>query len=243
MGALLTVKGTDFSGAAIAFSPPVSAGLEYWNYFGDPTKTARNLALGKAAASIIGAPGAGANFATFTGLTNYVQTGLVDQTEVTLLAVARPITPAAATYKHVIGNYNGTSGNQAGSSLLFNNVAQGGPGVYNARSDGTNSQNSILFAPIGDYSGFGFIAGRMGATASRYDDKTRGLSANGTFSYPRAASNGQLYRIGSAVSAATGTQAVDVAFAAIYSRVLSDVELDAIYQKVKTYLAGKSIAI
>jgi hypothetical protein len=104
MSALLTVEDADFSASAIAFVPPILEGLEYWNYFGDISNTGRNLVVGKPAGSVIGSPVLAAKFTTFSAFNNYVPTGLLDQSLVTLLGVARPNTPSQSPFKYVIGS-------------------------------------------------------------------------------------------------------------------------------------------
>lgn len=242
MGVLLTVKNADFSTNAIAFSAPVADGLEYWNYFGDTTKTGRNLVPGKSAGTVVGTPAMGSGFATFTNSSNYVVTGVTDQREVTLLSVARANTPSQNLSKAMISTYNGGGGTAAGSSLFFGGGGGAQATVAAARNSG-GTDAPVVTSITQDPNTFGFFTSRIGAAYHRIDDKTHNLSGSGSVANPRSAANGQLYRVGGFVSGFTAGGLADIAFAAIYSRVLTDAEVDAIYQRVKTYLAGKGITI
>lgn len=244
MGILQTVKGADFSASALGIVFPVTSNLEFINYFGDAaTKTGRNLALGKGAPSVVGTPGIGAGYATFTNNTNYVQTALVDQAEVTHLCVARVNSGSPANaFKGMISNFAGTGVN-TGSNLWFSNSASSPPQVQTSRNNGTTdaSVTAALVSPDNAAS-FAFYAGRMGAAYNRIDDKTHGLSTAGAVTNPRSTPSTVAYRIGSVLGVAGGG-IIDIAFVAIFSRCLTDAEVDAVYQRVKSALATKSIAV
>ncbi|WP_437871163.1 hypothetical protein ACSD7O_19535 [Methylorubrum extorquens] len=240
VGANLSLN-ADFSTNSIGFAAPVIDGLEYWNYFGESAaKTGRNLVVGKSAAAVLGAPVVSPNFVTFQSNAVAVQTGLLDRGEVTLLAVARPTTPSQTQFKYMLSSYNGSAAAQ-GSGLYFDNTAASKPGVLAARNNGTSDVTATA-ALTTDSSAFAFYAGRIGAAYNRIDSKTAGIMAAGAIANPRSVPNGILYRVGAAPSVAGGGQ-TDMAFAAIYSRCLTDAEIDAIYQRVKAYLSSKSSPI
>jgi hypothetical protein len=68
--------------------------------------------------------------------------------------------------------------------------------------------------------------------------KTDGTTANNTAAGTRVANTAVKFRFGSYGQAGyTGT--CDVAWGAIYNRVLTDTEVDTTYQFVKSYLAAK----
>ena len=243
MGVLLTVKNADFAANAIAFAAPVTEGLEFWNYYTDPTKVGRNLVPGKAAPSIVGTPGAGANFVTLSNNVNYLVTGLTDQAEVTMLTVARVNAGAAAgSFKYMIGNYSSGGTAPLGSNLYFVNNSANTLATLCSRNNGTSDiAVAATLTPANSGSTFAFYAARMGASYLRIDDKTRGLNASASTANPRSTPSGNPYRIGGA-GTTTGTGGVtDMAFAGLYSRTLTDAEIEAVYQRVKTFLSGKGI--
>lgn len=249
MGANLAIKGADFSAASIGFVAPVMAGLEFWNYLGDTlAKTARNLVVGKPGITAVGAPVINPGYVSLKGGSNFLQTGLVDQSEVTLLAVSRIPNLADSTYAYVIGSFAG-SGAQGGSSLLYSNsastAAKHKPQAYAARNASGTDAPVIAEVAEANATAWGFHAVRIGAAYHRIDDKTRGLSGSGPITNPRSAPNGQFYRIGSsnAGTASIVIGDVDVAFATGYSRCLTDAEVEANYQRVKAYLASKGITV
>jgi hypothetical protein len=75
------------------------------------------LVVGKPAGSVIGSPVLGAKFTTFSAFNNYVPTGLLDQSLVTLLGVARPNTPSQSPFKYVIGSVWVSIGVQKGPRI------------------------------------------------------------------------------------------------------------------------------
>lgn len=245
MGVQLTVKGADFSISPIGFAAPVSSGLEFWNYFGGTAaKTVRNLAVGKAAPSVVGTPVISTGFATFASLANYLQTGVLDQAEVTLLAVSRAPNLQANTFGDTITTRNG-NGAAAGSGLRYNYAAVGSSkGIVTAsrNSSGTDAELTGVLS-TDPQNNWGFYAARIGAAYHRLDNRTTGQTISGSVANPRSTPNGLAYRIGSAYVNNSIAAPVDVAFAAIYSRCLTDAEITAIYAKVQSYLASLSITI
>lgn len=240
MGALLTVKGADFSASAIAFVPPVVEGLEYWNYFGDGAKSGRNLVLGKPSATVVGAPVASGTFLS-TSAGNFVETGLLDQSEVTIITAGRgPNLVNASTWGMLVASYAGAD--NPGSALTFLQSSQVLLGVLAGRSNGSGGVTQTQTNSTGnsDKAAWGFMEARIGATRQSVRDWTRNVGGQTTPASARVP-NGRPYRIGSNTGAAQG--ALDFAFVAIYSRVLSDAEMDTIYQRVKAYLSGKNITI
>ena len=66
----------------------------------------RNFVVNKVAASVIGTPAVNVNFVMLRARVNYFRSALIDQVEVTLLAVARANTPGQNLTKFMIGNFN-----------------------------------------------------------------------------------------------------------------------------------------
>lgn len=241
MTIVLTAKGVDFSRDALGFVFPVMTGLEFLNYFGGSgDRTVRNLAPGKGVPTVTGSPVNAAAFATFRAGTDFLTTATLDQAEVTLIAVARaaPSSPATA-YKYLIGNYNG-GGAAQGSNMFLNAAADSAPTVLAARTGNTTAN---LVSPDSAAS-FAFYASRVGAAYTRIDDKTHGLTASAAGMGDRSAPSGVYYRVGSSGPNLGLTDGrADMAFAAIYSRCLTDTEIDTVYRRVKAYLATKSLSI
>lgn len=245
MGAQLLLSGMDFTANPMGFAAPVPNKLEYWNYFGGAAaKTANNNVVGKSKGTVVGTPVVASNYVTFVGNTAYVVTGLVDQSEVTFLAVARPTAGDGAKYRYLIGSFASTAGANVGSNLYLDNQTIPRPTIAAARNNaGTDANVANAVTGETDTSGFAFYAGRIGASLHRVDDKTRNLNSVGSVANPRSTPNGVPYRIGDDAGVVS-TGSVDFAWAAIYSRVLTDTELQTVYVNVQSYLGNsRSILI
>jgi len=242
MGVLLTVKNADFSANAVAFVPPVVDGLEYWNYFGGTAaNSVRNMVTGKTASSLVGSPTVGAGFIS-ASQTDCVRTAILDQAEVTLLAVGRgPANVNTSGWGMMISNY-GSGGASQGSSVAFvgSGSFKGGVGTAVARVNGVDI-NAAPDLPSADHSAWTYAEARIGNAFLRVRDRTRNTGSTVTPGSARVTS-GTAYRVGAPYGGVT-TFGMDIAFAAIYSRVLTDAEVDSVYQRVKAYLSTKSIVV
>lgn len=238
MGLLQTVRGADFSGAAVSYVPGAARAAEYYNFFGAGRDPGQNLIAGKAKGQVVGSPVLGNGFASFRGAVNFVRTGLLDQPAVTLLAVARAPSLQASTFGFIVGNYNGT-GAAAGSNMLISSGLRKME-AYGARDvDGT--PRVVEKEVDTGITAWCFYAVRLGNAFHRIDDKTNGRSGIGPIAFGRSAPNGIPYLIGSSNGGVQGL--VDIALAGIHSAELTDAEIDAIYLRVKAYLATKSITV
>jgi hypothetical protein len=245
MGILLTVKGADFSAAAIGFVPPVANGLEYWNFFGNSAsdkadgtvRSARNLVVGKPGAGLVGAPVHAAGYSAFSP-TAYVQTATPEVENGTFLIAGRP--SATAGFGFCLGTFTG--GSDAGSSIYFDNSGTNVKcSAQRIQSDTTATVQVATLASQGAGS-WGFYSGMVEPTQIRLRNLTGGTLA--THAAPAGSTrkvSARMLRAGSAYS--NDAVPKDLAFAAYYSRILSDAELDAIYARVQAYLATKSIVV
>lgn len=228
--------GADASGNTIGLSAPV-AGFEYLNFFGDNSaKTIRNQVLGKPKPTVVGAPGVSAGFIS-TSAGNYIETGISDLVEVSLLAVVRAAALVnASTWGFIIGNYAGTD--FPGSSLTFLQSSQVLLATLSGRSNGSGgvTQSQTNATAASDKNAWAFVEARIGLSRQSVRDWTRNVGGQSTPTAARVAS-GRTYRIGSNTGAAQG--ALDISFAAIAPRVLSDTEMGLMYAWVKDIEAGK----
>lgn len=241
MGLRLTVPNADFSGAAIGFSPPVTTGLLYWNYF-TAGNIARNLAVGQGAPGVFnGTPAQGSGYATFSG-TEYVDTGIADMAEETMLLVAR--WGGSLSNNSAMGDFgasalNGTRSTGAGMIFTTNSglsVVTQTTGRYHVSDDTTSSDTESITTSA---SVFSFWSGTANDSATSFQNWTTNQSAGGAKSDPRDPST-RTIRIGSGNNLTTSC---DVAFAAVYSGVLSPAQIASLYSVVKTYLNTLSISI
>lgn len=242
--------GADFSGLGLGMLLPVTTGLQGWWFPGtDAPKSIANKLSGGAAAAVVGTPVFSAGFATFTSLTNYLQTSIVPAASRTYLAVARK--PVGVTWdgtNATKGVLLGNFGTSAGSLLYTQtNPATGAANIADASYwsvGGTPTLRNTYAASAGsDFSTFALYAGVLDDTAKSrtHYDLTRGTSTTAAETGNSVIPGTNTVRIGSGYSNYAGQ--VDLAFAAVYSRALSKPEIDSIYAFVKSYLSRRSISI
>lgn len=243
MGMQFSGKGLDGSAVQLGFVPPVLGNLEYFNYFGDTaSKTARNLVTGKAQGTVVGTPIVNAGYVTLGANANYVVTGLLDQAEITIMAVCRPTPGDGAKFRYVFGNYNG-SGIPGGSNFYFDNATVAKPVAGGSRTvSGTDTFSTTYLNAETDTSGWAFYMVRIGAAFHRIDDKTRGLSAIGAVTSPRSSTSGLPYRIGDD-STSVSTGQTDISWIGAYSRCITDAEGTKSYLAVQAVMANKATPI
>lgn len=261
MGIRLVVKGADFSDEATGYISPVSEGLEYLNFFGLNAATMqRNLAPGKPLGVMIGSPTINANSAIFTNLVNYIQTSIADVSSKTLFVVARVPTPKAESI--LMSNSRSQRPTQAttstATSMMFRGPSDPDAGevgelLFAAQWDGVNDSSSVPGTitipnrPVGSLSA---LVGRtnsgdgtLAATKIRkLDNKTTGAKTSSSFSNAYFDLAGT-FRVGSSYTSFSGTVPTEVLFAAFWSRELTDVEVETMYQAVKTHYAQRGISI
>ncbi|MBW6402020.1 hypothetical protein KPL78_29510, partial [Roseomonas sp. HJA6] len=86
MATIIRVPGADFSAVPHAFIPPVADGLEAWHYLGGSLDAStKNLAPGKAAATVVGTPTVASTHLVLSG-SAHLQTAVPDAGDCTLIA-------------------------------------------------------------------------------------------------------------------------------------------------------------
>lgn len=255
-GILIRVKGASFEANAVGFIPPIAGGLEYMNFFGgDANKATRNLAPGKPAAGLVGAPTYNEHSAIFRPGANYVVTSVDDAESMTFIAVAKSLSDANTM---IVSNFSGPRaggvGTTTGKALDFgsNGVIDGlvTNKMFGPRWDGVSSAPvspgvaiTGLQNPVGEWRAVVGRARESDKTLSIFN-KTAGLS--GSVGVTQVADLGaSKMRIGGTAVASGGSfaNAVEIAAVAIYSRALTDVEIDKVYSFLKGYYSRRGMAI
>lgn len=252
----ITIAGADFSANAVGFIPPVADGLLGWFYLGGTIAETQRDRAGIADGVLAGNPTISAGYVTFSGYSSgqRMQTSIVETANITLLTVARSSDAfaAGATKPMFLSNYGADPGNSnllIGASLY---VEGGTPPAMLVRMGGGQNNNGTIQGQVNtnittaDGTGWNFYAGSMAATSSNtaatgnarklYNSTTD--QSHTTSNYPRVPHTVNTFRVGAAYNA-NFSGFCDVAFAAIYNRVLSDAEVETIYQAVKARLAAK----
>jgi len=252
----ITIAGADFSANAVGFIPPVADGLAGWFYLGDTIAETQRDRAGIADGVLVGSPTINAGYVSFNGYSSgqRMQTSIVETANITLLTVARSSDAfsSGATKPMFVTNYGADPGHSnllIGASIY---VDGGTPPAALVRLGGGQDNNGTVQGQVNtvlttaDATIWNFYAGSLAATSSDtaatgnarklYNSTTAqtGTSSN----YPRVPHTVNTFRVGAAYNA-NFSGFCDIAFAAIYNRVLSDAEVETIYQAVKTRLAGK----
>lgn len=231
MGIRRTGKDVEFS-KVTASVPHVSNGLKYWNFFDKAGTLARNLAPGGGAPRLNGLPKQNAGYVSFLNQMN-VDTGVAETGELTFL-IACQLATLTSSLPGAMGTYSA-----GGSSQIHFDPASGKVIQYDSRiNDDTfiANANTLVKSPYA----WSFYSARYGAAISKIMDHTKSLTAFGSATYPRLVS-GLNVRIGYTENRIDTN--VNVAFAAIFNRALTDAECVSIYDVVKVYLASFGLRI
>lgn len=231
--------------------PPISDGLEFWNYYGGASDPRRNMVRGKPAAIVLGDPvtDGGDFYIRCEGMIDYIQTAVAASAQFTLIAVAKTVLPDAGSAP-LISNASSISQTgvvTTGAAIYLNDAVQGNNLMrLTAQQAGNNAgASSTVVASTSDFNastaGVQMYTGRCEADGDRVA-KIMGTALTATTNSALAAMLAQPYRIGSQYN--TGADGVvDIYAAIIYSRALSDAELDTVYDFVRTFYARRGITI
>jgi hypothetical protein len=255
MGIRFVVKNGDFASRAINYVPPVAAGLEYLNFFGGEANLSRNLAPGKPAGQVVGLPAFTENSMTATQMSKYIQTAVPHTDEMTIMVVAKG--PADDVDSHLVSNYwsprAGGVGSSAGVSVMTRQTSPVVDGMKRevlawSHWDGVSSASTLYQAtlpnhPVGELKTLAATISKV-SRVGQITNKTTGLTAQiGPIPAGRTTDLGAPLRIGSAYLSVAGSLPSEIFFVAIWSRVLTEVEIDVMYEAVKGYYANRGIPV
>lgn len=243
MATIITVPGADFAANPVGFMPPVASGLEAWFYVnGSADLARRNLAPGKANGVVVGTPSYEASHVRL-GAGAYIESGIGQDGDCHLLVAMK--VPDGTTFGSSncfgISSYISSpttpylSLNAATGSLAFPAAKPYAAGAFVVSGTPTFVQANA--ANVADSRTWQFLTGRfLGGTGIRVRNRTAGSEAS-TANANAVYDGSNTFRIGAA-TAANGL-AVDIAFAGIFSRALSDIEETAVYAAVQAYLSRR----
>lgn len=251
MATNLVLTGLDGAAASIGFVPPVVTGLKLWVWLGVDLATSCEDKSGSGfTLSAVGAPTFDPTSANFVNGTNYLLTTVPDYDDVTLLCVARcgDTLASAAHVPGFISAYGADTG-RGGTPIIGSALAQTGnstaPSLSLQMNGGFNPSGTIVqtaspafaVAPI---TNFKFLAGMLsGAGTRKIWDQTDGTNIAASGLGTRVPNTSNKFKIGSLGHASWVGGTCDMAWAAIYNRVMSDAEVAATYAFVKSYLSAK----
>jgi hypothetical protein len=221
----IIMPGLDASDS-LDFEPPIS-GFEYFNIFDGAATLRRNLINGKPDLVAEGLPTFNASgWAEFTGQTNYLQSGIAETNDLTLVTLSRGVGIVdTGTRAMFISNFSAAGVGSAGSSIYAPDEVRIGGSLQ-----GNNGGSSVIVSATGtqDPNAWGFRVWIVNASgAARYIDLTHGIDESATLTYPRALGSSP-YRIGSSYSASYPGRS-DHIIAGILPRAISVAEAQALY--------------
>ncbi|QER74755.1 hypothetical protein F3P16_06160 [Acinetobacter baumannii] len=212
-------------------------------------KVKNNFAPLKKRAQIIGSVGVQPNYTSFKSLSNYIQTDIREQNEMTTFVVAKTATVPDSTASAVsfIANYkspplDGSTGN------LLNSFYFGINSAGKLMTISLQGNNATDASPVAAASGiqtwtaneYHLVAARLTNTRVQHWDKTKNYSIYADLTKPRYLAANKL-RIGSTYTDFTGD--VDIALLIHYPRALSDSEIDTVTAWIRNYMAGRGITV
>lgn len=220
---------------------PVEQGLEAWFTFDtDAKRFFFNRAKDKPDAVIVGSPVAYPTHGRFKGLADYLRTAIRETDGQTLIVVGKAAAPIPAgasttgdaTTPFYVGNYRGASvtagvaGTAYGTSLYHVQPATVTGGAARANDTGGGGATSAVTSV-----GAGEVPTEWGlrvlrtssAMATKVQNLTRNTMAQGTDLRARALAD-SVFQIGSGAAVFGGE--VDISAVAIFSRAITDAELN-----------------
>lgn len=249
----IIVKGADFSGGKIAsYTPPV-AGSSLCAFVGDADESTwlRNFGSGKDLVIGAGKPySVDAAFRRF-GASNFLQSDAFRTPAITMLSVYRSITPVANYSAILSSERDYTDNGRRGCALNRINTqdspyaaafgTNAGGTAYQALTSNLAASTSPAFA-VGQLedqtTGVRVQALRKTAPAQTGPNLSPGLATMKTMAdeanYP--------LRVGHTYRSFQGTE-IDIGFVAVYPRILTEVEIEAVYQSVKRRFAALGVAV
>ncbi|ANN50121.1 hypothetical protein [Klebsiella pneumoniae] len=241
-------KDVDFSAVATGYLPPVTAGVEYFNFFNSEDSLTRNLIPNKPTPAKNGSPLFNTNQSfLLTNLLNFINTGIKLTDEMTIITVAEPtgadgFFPTWSTTGSPITN----GGSFTSQSFMRQSATTRNPTLSLSYStDGFITRQNLSY---GVSSGVDNISLRAIASAFSQTAKTSSLydltnNKNAQAPLPANGVYGKAGNIllGSHYNAAESSQG-NLYAAAIYSRMLSTAEINQVYAALKAYYSKRGIS-
>lgn len=238
--------------SARAIVMPVMDGLEFANFYGGDSDPERNLAPGKDRAIMRGDPTAlgGDFFIRCEGMVDWIDSPVQALAEFTFICVAKAVLPDAGSIPLIsnTGSASQTNGELISGASMFLNDAAAGDNLLRLTTQQAGNNGGLasnVVASTLDFNastaGWQMFTGRCTASGDRIS-RIMGTALTATTNSALAPMLAQPYRIGSQYNA-NADGLVDIAAAMIYSRALSNAELDQVYNKVRTLYARRGITI
>jgi hypothetical protein len=236
MALSIQISDADFTQVIASLSLPDRSGLVAEYTFGesDAKSIVNRAAPGLASMTLVGSPVYGSNYAEIKSGGAYgsvgFNTGVSCPTDATMIVVVRKKTALPVFFAELSGTYDG-----------FLNYTSA-PALYNNQS-GTLSNVANVAVPA--HTDFAFFAGRMpkGQNGEIYTYASGVLTTDIAETAGGSGSRGVgPLLIGTSISNG-GSGVADIAYAALFERVLSAAEVASAYASLKAYLATRGVTV
>jgi hypothetical protein len=247
MGTAFIAKNSNAENSGLRkFIPPVTRNLEAWHFLNtDVMKAARNYAMDKPDAQVIGAPAEFGSYIQFKGQANYLQTQVADATTQTIFSVIRS-KDTLVDVAHSPAFYGTYSTAALGGALYWDSTNAALVKTGARYSDaGQTTQTSAPISQsaasnqiaIGDWS---LIVDVTKSDFNRSINATKNSTrTSASVTYGRAPASVP-FRVGSAYPGSSlwaGT--ADMAMWAHYSTELTDAEIAAVIARIRAYMSQR----
>lgn len=251
---IFVAKDVDVEDTATEFMLPVMDGMEAIHFCnGSVAKAARNYAPGKPNAVIKGAPVAHADYITFQGNVNYLETRTQESAAQTVYCISRAIGDllTSSTQSMAVSTFTrpAAAGGGATFGVALSYLDPGsGPILQAIGSRGTSTSDDIngsigLAIPTPTNWRLGAALIKNATTKNEVHNLTTNEKAiSSAANTPRFPSSG-FFRIGSSYSTAAFLGEIDIAFVAIASVAHAEAQMQANAAALRQYFDPRGIAI
>ena len=249
-GTQILIKNAAFESFAVGYVPPVVDNLEGWFFINETlAKAARNWAGEDKSDGVFGgAPATSNRFFSFDPVNrgDYLATAIDETAEMTVLGVIRSTDSLDGTLTKPFFITNNNTGFSAGTpsrkSPGFSLYAASTTALSMQAARWTGSATAVETIGIThNFSNWSFVCARVSNAQKSVWSLSSSQRADAASSNPRDPALAKM-RIGAALNTLNNGKS-DIAFASIYSRFLTDAEVQAVYARVQAYLAPRTISI
>lgn len=211
---------------------PVTSGLEGAFLLGDGIEScAKNYAEGKADAKIVGSPVDSGTYTKFGGGA-YIDTGVPETAAQTLIAVGRV---GAAVPANTEARFLTTLSSPGAGSRLY----QASKTAINVNAAKNNAADSLGLLRAADDTMHLVVARTSSSSLLVLNDKTIGTTASSTVTGLTRTVSPRNFEIGSSPVAAS----TEMLLAMVYSRVLTDPEVESVTAWARNYAQSKGFSV
>ncbi|MBK5008378.1 hypothetical protein IAE33_000238 [Pseudomonas sp. S60] len=247
MGVQFLADGVDAEAYVTEYSPPVRRAVEAIHFTNNSlAKAVRNYVKGKAQGSVVGTPVVLADRVTCNSLTNFLQLGVQEPSQLTLFLIARSgdANSSGATRPGFVGTYDGLAadgGAADGLAMFFsgNGQVSVNAGYGNTASDKTFPRANLSAADAASWALYSIIVSTAGIIFTDHTNN-RTVTQSTTGGLPRRPTVNKL-RLGSLFKDYAGS--CDVAALQLHSAVLTASEQALTVADLRAYAARKGIKV